>query len=129
MNGNLLFAGMEFGVWFTVDGGQHWMQLKGGIPTTQARDLVVQKRESDLVVASFGRGAFVLDDYCALREITPQALTEAGRRLPAARRLPLRRAAAGGGGVGQSSHAESALRRVDHLQRGAGAARPTRSWS
>ena len=82
VNGNLLFAGMEFGVWFTVDGGQHWMQLKGGIPTTQARDLVVQKRESDLVVASFGRGAFVLDDYSALREVTPQALTEPGRVYP-----------------------------------------------
>ena len=82
VNGNLLFAGMEFGVWFSVDGGQHWMQLKAGIPTTQARDLVVQKRESDLVVASFGRGAFVLDDYSALREVTPQALTEPGRVFP-----------------------------------------------
>ena len=47
INGNLLFAGLEFGVWFTVDGGQNWMQLKGGIPTTQARDLVIQRREND----------------------------------------------------------------------------------
>ena len=82
VNGSLLFAGMEFGVWFSVDGGQHWLQLEGGIPTTQARDLVVQKRENDLLVASFGRGAYVLDDYSALREVTPQALTEAGRVFP-----------------------------------------------
>ena len=82
VNGNLLFAGMEFGVWFTVDGGQKWMQLKGGIPTTQARDLVVQRRENDLVVASFGRGAFILDDYSALRDLTPQALSEPGRLYP-----------------------------------------------
>ncbi len=76
VNGNLLFAGMEFGVWFTVDGGQRWSQLEGGIPTTQARDLVIQRRENDLVVASFGRGAFVLDDYSALRELSPEVLKE-----------------------------------------------------
>ena len=82
VNGDLLFAGLEFGVWFTVDGGQHWMQLKGGMPTTQARDLTIQRRENDLVVGSFGRGAFVLDDYSALRDLTPQALTEAARLFP-----------------------------------------------
>ena len=76
VNGNLLFAGMEFGVWFTVDGGQRWSQLDGGIPTTQARDLVIQRRENDLVVASFGRGVFVLDDYSALRELSPEVLKE-----------------------------------------------------
>ena len=68
VNGNLLFAGMEFGVWFTVDGGAHWVQLKGGMPTTQARDLAIQTRENDLVVGTFGRGAFILDDYRALRD-------------------------------------------------------------
>ncbi len=76
VDGDLLFAGMEFGVWFTVDGGQRWSQLDGGIPTTQARDLVIQRRENDLVVASFGRGAFVLDDYSALRELSPEVLKE-----------------------------------------------------
>ena len=82
VNGNLLFAGMEFGVWFTVDGGQNWTQLKGGLPTAQARDLVIQRRENDLVVGTFGRGAYVLDDYTALRELTPAALTEEARLLP-----------------------------------------------
>jgi photosystem II stability/assembly factor-like uncharacterized protein len=82
VNGNLLFAGMEFGVWFTVDGGTHWVQLDGGIPTTQARDLVIQPRENDLVVGTFGRGAYVLDDYTALRDVTPQALSEEGHLFP-----------------------------------------------
>jgi len=82
VNGNLLFAGMEFGVWFTVDGGTHWVQLDGGIPTAQARDLVIQRRENDLVVGTFGRGAYILDDYTALRDVTPQALTEEGHLFP-----------------------------------------------
>ena len=82
INGNLLFAGLEFGVWFTVDGGQNWTQLKGGIPTTQARDLVIQRRENDLIVGTFGRGAYVLDDYSALRELTAATLTEDVRLLP-----------------------------------------------
>jgi hypothetical protein len=82
VNGGLLFAGMEFGVWFTVDGGARWTQLKGGIPTTQARDLHIQKRENDLVVGTFGRGAYILDDYSALRGVTPQALTAEARLFP-----------------------------------------------
>ena len=82
VNATLLFAGTEFGVYFTVDGGMHWVQLKGGIPTAQARDLVIQRREKDLVVGTFGRGAFILDDYSALRDITPQALTEEARLFP-----------------------------------------------
>jgi photosystem II stability/assembly factor-like uncharacterized protein len=82
VNSNLLFAGLEFGVWFTVDGGRNWTQLKGGIPTTQARDLTIQRRENDLVVGTFGRGAFILDDYSALRDLTPAVLTEDARLLP-----------------------------------------------
>jgi photosystem II stability/assembly factor-like uncharacterized protein len=78
VNGNLLFAGLEFGVFFTTDGGKTWMPLRGGIPTTQARDLEIQKRENDLVVGSFGRGAYVLDDYTALRDLTPQAMAGDG---------------------------------------------------
>ncbi|OFW07942.1 MAG: hypothetical protein A3H96_24175 [Acidobacteria bacterium RIFCSPLOWO2_02_FULL_67_36] len=82
VNPNLLFAGTETGVFFTTDGGVHWLQLKGGIPTTQARDLIIQRRENDLVVASFGRGAYILDDYSALRDVTPQALAEEARVFP-----------------------------------------------
>ncbi len=48
---------------FSVDGGAHWVRIKGGMPTITIRGLEIQKRESDLVAASFGRGFFVLDDY------------------------------------------------------------------
>ncbi len=82
VNPNLLFAGLEFGVYFTVDGGTHWVQLAGGIPTAQARDLTIQRREKDLVVGTFGRGAYILDDYTALRDITPATLAEEARLYP-----------------------------------------------
>ncbi len=76
VNPNLLFAGMEFGVYFTVDGGAHWMQLSAGIPTAQARDILIHRRENDLVVGTFGRGAYILDDYTALRDLTAATLSE-----------------------------------------------------
>jgi photosystem II stability/assembly factor-like uncharacterized protein len=74
VNGNLLFAGTEFGVFTSVDGGQRWVQLKGGMPVIQVRDMAVQKRENDLVLGTFGRGFYILDDYSPLREISPQTL-------------------------------------------------------
>ncbi len=66
---NLLFAGTEFGVHFTVDGGKSWRALMSGLPTIAVRDLAIQKRENDLVLATFGRGFYVLDDYSPLRKI------------------------------------------------------------
>ncbi len=65
---NLLFVGTEFGLYYTVDGGQKWKRLHGGLPTIAVRDLVIQKRECDLVVGTFGRGIYILDNYAALRE-------------------------------------------------------------
>jgi photosystem II stability/assembly factor-like uncharacterized protein len=82
INGNLLFAGTEFGVFTSVDGGSQWVKLSGGMPSIQVRDLAVQKRETDLVLGTFGRGFFVLDDYSPLRAITPQALAEEARLFP-----------------------------------------------
>jgi photosystem II stability/assembly factor-like uncharacterized protein len=79
VNGNLLFAGTEFGLFTSVDGGKTWVQLTGGLPTIQVRDMAVQKRENDLVLGTFGRGFYVLDDYSPLRDITPQALSEDAR--------------------------------------------------
>lgn len=71
---DLLFAATEFGVFFTVDGGERWVELDGGVPTISFRDLALQRRENDLVAASFGRGFYVLDDYSALREVTEENL-------------------------------------------------------
>jgi hypothetical protein len=81
VNGNLLFAGMEFGLYATVDGGAHWVKMSG-VPTQQVRDITIQKRESDLVAGTFGRGVFILDDYSALREISPGSLAEQARLYP-----------------------------------------------
>jgi photosystem II stability/assembly factor-like uncharacterized protein len=70
----LMFAGTEFGIWFTIDGGKKWIQFKGGLPTISFRDLAIQRRENDLVGASFGRGIYILDDYSCLRELKPGTL-------------------------------------------------------
>jgi photosystem II stability/assembly factor-like uncharacterized protein len=69
VDANLLFAGTEFGVFFSVNGGKTWTQLKSGLPTIAIRDIEIQKRENDLVLASFGRGFYILDDYSPLRGI------------------------------------------------------------
>jgi len=82
VNGDLLFAGTEFGLFTSVDGGVSWVQLKGGMPTIQVRDMAVQKRETDLVLGTFGRGFYVLDDYSPLREISAQTLAEDARLFP-----------------------------------------------
>jgi len=69
INKDLLFAGTEFGVFVTLDGGSSWTELEGGLPTISFRDLAIQRRENDLVAASFGRSFYILDDYSALRSV------------------------------------------------------------
>lgn len=76
VNPHLLFCGTESGVFFTVDDGQHWTQLKGGLPTIAVRDMVIQAREGDLVIATFGRGFYVLDNLAPLRQLQPQTLQQ-----------------------------------------------------
>ncbi len=82
INEKLLFCGTEFGVFFTVDEGQHWIQLKGGMPTIAVRDLEIQRRENDLVLATFGRGFYILDDYTPLREVSESMALEDARLFP-----------------------------------------------
>ena len=64
---NLLFLGTEFGLFYSQNGGGSWHQLKANFPTINVRDLEIQRRENDLVVGTFGRGVYILDDYSALR--------------------------------------------------------------
>ena len=71
---NLLFAGTEFGAFFTINGGAHWVQLKGGLPTIAVRDMVIHPREGDLVIATFGRGFYVLDDITPLRQMKAESV-------------------------------------------------------
>ncbi len=73
---SLMFAGTEFGLYVTFNGGEKWQALKGGIPTISVRDLAIQKRENDLVAATFGRGFYVLDDYSFLRSVTDAQLKQ-----------------------------------------------------
>ena len=68
---NLLFIGAEFGLYFSYDKGEHWIQLKGGVPTISFRDIEIHPRDEDLVGATFGRGFYVLDDYSSLRDLAP----------------------------------------------------------
>jgi photosystem II stability/assembly factor-like uncharacterized protein len=82
VNPNLLFAGTEFGVFFTVDGGKKWIQLKGGLPTISIHDLTIQKRENDLVVGTFGRSIYILDNYAPLRSVKPETLTQEAALFP-----------------------------------------------
>ena len=82
INPNLLFAGTEFGIFFSYNKGKNWIQLKSGIPTIAVRDIALQKRESDLVLATFGRGFYVLDDYSALRELSDSLLSAEATLFP-----------------------------------------------
>lgn len=67
VNPGLLFAGTEFGIFFTIDGGKEWVQMRSGLPTIPVRHIAIQQRENDLVIATFGRGFYILDDYTPLR--------------------------------------------------------------
>jgi photosystem II stability/assembly factor-like uncharacterized protein len=84
---DLLFAGTEFGLFFSRDGGKKWVQLKGGLPTIPVRDLAIQKREGDLVIATFGRGFYVLDDITPLRVAKPADLEKDEMTFPVKRAL------------------------------------------
>jgi photosystem II stability/assembly factor-like uncharacterized protein len=88
VDNDLLFAGTEFGVFFTRDGGKKWLQLTGGMPTIAVRDIAIQRRENDLVLATFGRGVYILDDYSPLRTLGSTELAQATILLPV-RKAPL----------------------------------------
>jgi hypothetical protein len=76
VNPSLLFIGTEFGIYFTVNGGDNWKQLKGGLPTISFRDLAIQREHNDLVAASFGRSFYILDNYTFLRNLDVSVLEQ-----------------------------------------------------
>lgn len=78
---DLLFVGTEYGVYFTLDGGKKWIQLKGNLPTTAVRDLDIQERENDLALATFGRGFYILDNYSLLRDLDEPTLENENYKL------------------------------------------------
>jgi hypothetical protein len=82
VNPRLLFVGTELGLFLTVDGGQHWAQFTGKLPNVAVRDVSIQPRESDLLIATHGRGIYVLDDLSPLRALTPEILASNATLLP-----------------------------------------------
>jgi photosystem II stability/assembly factor-like uncharacterized protein len=82
VNKNLFFIGTEFGVHFTINGGSSWRALSAGLPTIAVRDLEIQRRENDLVLATFGRGFYILDDYSALRDLNETVLQNEAHLFP-----------------------------------------------
>ena len=79
---NLLFCGTEFGLFFSPDGGDDWVQLKSGLPTVAVRDIEIQRRENDLILATFGRGFYVLDDYSPLRNLGKETFDKEAALFP-----------------------------------------------
>jgi photosystem II stability/assembly factor-like uncharacterized protein len=74
---NLLYLGTEFGLWISLDSGKHWAQYKGHeFPSVAVRDIVVHPRESDLVLATHGRGIWIVDDITPLRKLTPDVMAQ-----------------------------------------------------
>ncbi len=78
---DLFFLGTEFGIYFTLDHGKHWEKM-GGLPTIPFRDVKIERRDGDLVGASFGRGIYVLDDYAPLRQLTASGFEGEGVLFP-----------------------------------------------
>ncbi len=80
---DLLFVGTEFTLFASIDGGEHWLEVSEGLPVIQVRDLAIQTREDDLVLGTFGRGFYVLDDYSPLRHLDEMPAETAGYLFPA----------------------------------------------
>ncbi len=82
INPDLLFAGSEFGFFFSIDGGNEWIELKSGLPTIAVRDIAIQERESDIVIGTFGRGFYIIDDFSPLRNFKKEILDKPGYIFP-----------------------------------------------
>lgn len=82
VNPNLLFAGTELGLWVSLDGGAKWVRFTGNLPKVAVRDLAIHPRESDLLIATHGRGLYAVDDISPLRGLTPEVLEADAALLP-----------------------------------------------
>jgi len=103
VNRNLLYVGTEFGLWVSIDGGERWAQYKGtGFPAVAVRDLVVHPRTSDLVLATHGRGIWIIDDISPWRALTPSLLDQTAGFLPVPRAV---QSAEGFGGWAEGDNA------------------------
>ena len=98
VNRNLLFVGTELGLWVSLDGGTQWAQYKGGeFPNVAVRDLAIHPRDKDLIIATHGRGIWIIDDITPLRSLTAELLAQDAAFIEA--RPTVQRVPAGGGWV------------------------------
>ena len=104
VNPNLLFLGTEYGVYISVNQGDKWHKFSNGLPTISVRDLAIQKRENDLVLATFGRSFYVLDDYSPLRDITDSTLEKEAHLFTPRKALQYNQVMGGTGSSGGSSY-------------------------
>jgi len=74
VNPKLLFVGTELGLFLSLDGGAHWAQFTGNLPNVSVRDVVVHPRDGDLLIATHGRGIYIVDDLTPIRKMTPEVL-------------------------------------------------------
>jgi photosystem II stability/assembly factor-like uncharacterized protein len=82
VDADLLFAGTQFGVYYSKTGGKEWIPLKNGMPGISVMDLKIQRTENDLVVSTFGRGVYILDDYSPLRNLSKETIQKDGYIFP-----------------------------------------------
>ncbi|MBK9658049.1 MAG: sialidase [Rhodanobacteraceae bacterium] len=96
VDADLLYLGTEFGLWISIDRGAHWAEFKGGnFPPVPVRDIAVQEREHDLVIATHGRGIWIIDDISPLRSFDSATLSAEAKFLPS---RPTQQRIAGVGG-------------------------------
>ena len=102
---SLLFLGTELGLWISSDAGVHWAEFKGSdFPSVAVRDLQVQAREGDLVVATHGRGIWIIDDLTPLRALEASTLARPAAFLPS-RPMQQRMQGQGGWSDGDAKYA------------------------
>ncbi len=82
INPSLLFLGTEFSFYASFDAGATWTEFNKGLPTIPVRDIAIQERENDLVIATFGRGFYVIDDYTPLRNYSKDITRKPGYIFP-----------------------------------------------
>lgn len=73
-NPNLLFAGTELAVYYSIDAGESWTRLNQNLPTVAVHDLVVHPRDPDVIIGTHGRGLWIVDDISALQQLTPEVM-------------------------------------------------------
>jgi photosystem II stability/assembly factor-like uncharacterized protein len=82
VNPELIFVGTEFSFYFSTNGGENWIKLASGLPSIPVKDIAIQERENDLVLATFGRGFYVMDDFTPLRELNEELIKKDAHIFP-----------------------------------------------